>query len=407
MPLRLTYVVPFGPPATQFGGPVAQLDLVGRELAARGHTLRIICADLGIDPDTPRDTWLERRGYHIRYGRTRPWHRAAPYYTPLLRDALEEAIATSDIVHLHLGLTLLNALARRIARAHRVPYVYAPRGALSAHRLRDRRLSKAGFLRLFEHRIIRDAAGLHALTREECDDLAAQGGDRGRMHVIPNAVDMGEPADWPNVEAARGRFDVPADAVVLLFLGQLHPVKGLDLLIDAVAAQRAAHPALTLLIAGPDAGAEAAARRQVSDLGLESAVRFVGHLDARAKLGALRAADIFALPSYAEGLPNAVLEACHLGLPVLVSEGCRLPEIAEHDAGFVVPPQRDRVSAALGELLASAPRRAEMGRNARALAEQRFAVPRVAEALETMYARVLGREAHAPRSDDAPSEPRR
>ena len=388
-PLRLTHVIPFGPPATQFGGPVAQLDLICPALAERGHDVRLICTDLGIASDTPRDTWIERNGYRIHYGRTKRAHRVAPYSTPLLRGVLKQTIADSDIVHLHLGLTLLNSMAGRIARQANVPYVYAPRGSLCPHRMRDRALSKWLFVHLFERRVVRDATALHALTEKERDDLTRQGGDARRIHVVPNAVDMGEETSWPDVSTCRDALDIPAGAVAVLFLSQLHAVKGLGLLIDAVGELRAAHPELLLLIAGPDKGYEAEARRKVRELGLDDAVRFLGHVSGRGKLATLRAADIFALTSYSEGLPNAVLEACHMGLPSVISDACRVPEVAEHEAGYVVPTERARISAALAAMLEAPAHRAAMGQRARELAESRFSVPRVVDALEAMYRETL------------------
>lgn len=390
--LRLTYAIPFGPPATQFGGPVAQLDLIGAAMARRGHELRLVCTDLGIDPGMPRDTWLERRGYRIYYGRTKPAHRVAPYWTPMLRRVLHETIADSDLLHMHLGLTLLNSLARRIAVAQGVPYIYAPRGSLCPHRLCDRAWSKWLFLRLFERRIIRDAAALHALTRKEGEDLLEQGGDAQWIHTVPNAVDMGDPATWPSCETARTELDVPEDAVAVLFMSQLHPVKGLDLLLRAVGAVCDAHPELRLLIAGPDKGCEVSARRLVRELHLEDAVRFLGHISGhQRKLTVLRAVDAFALTSYSEGLPNAVLEACHVGLPVLITEACRLPEVAEHEAGYVVPAAVEPIAAALEQLAAAGAGRKAMGRRARELAERRFSVDRVVAGLEAMYAGVVAR----------------
>ncbi|MFW6059599.1 MAG: glycosyltransferase [Phycisphaeraceae bacterium] len=390
-PLRLTYVIPFGPPATQFGGPVAQLGLIAPALAQRGHDLRLVCTDLGIDPAMPRDTWLQRDGYRIYYGRTKPIHRVAPYWTPMLRDVLRETIADSDLVHLHLGLTLLNALARRIAVHEGVPYVYAPRGSLCPYRLRERRWGKWLFLRLFERRIIRDAAALHALTEKERDDLTSQGGDPQHVHIVPNAVDMGAAETWPTRAAARAQLDVPDDAVAVVFMSQLHPVKGLDLLLHAAASLRPRHPELILLIAGPDKGYGTEARRLVRELGLDEAVRFLGHVASHEqKLAVLRAADVFALTSYSEGLPNAVLEACHVGLPVLITDACHLPEVAAHEAGCVVPAKAQLVEAGLGSLLAAPARRAAMGRAARLLAEDRFSVARVVDGLEAIYTGAIG-----------------
>ncbi len=329
MRLRLTYLAPFYDPATQFGGPIVILRELCQSMAERGHVVRVVANDVGIDENFPRDQWLERDGYYIWYGRGGLLSKYAPYYTPHLRRPLNEALADSDLLHMPLGLTLVNALGRRLARQHGVPYVYSPQGVLCPHRLLDRRWSKWLFLHLFERRVVRDAAALQALTRKEYEDLRGQGGRPEQIHTIPNGIDMGDPGDWPSGEAFRHDWDIPADVPLVLFLSRVAPVKGLDLLVEAFAQAKREHPTLMLAVVGPDHGAVEPARRQAATLGITEALRFTGKLDGQARLSAFRAADIFALTSYSEGLPMAVLEACAMGVPALLTEGCQVPEVGE------------------------------------------------------------------------------
>ena len=191
---------------------------------------------------------------------------------------------------------------------------------------------------------------------------------------------------------ARKNLKIPPNENIILFFGFIREYKGLDLLIGAVAEVHDRHRELMLLIAGPDAGYERQARLQVKQAALEQAVRFVGHLKGPEKLKAMRAADVFALTSYSEGLPNAVIEACHIGLPVLVTETCNVPEVGSEGAGYVVPAQRGRVAEALWGLVESSAHRAELGQRARDLAERQFSVPRVVEALEAMYRDLTNRK---------------
>ncbi|MEX0655223.1 MAG: glycosyltransferase [Phycisphaeraceae bacterium] len=394
-PLRITYLAPFFDPATQFGGPITSMRQLCRGMAGRGHQVRVVTTDLGVGPDLPRDRWVARDGYRIWYGQSRASTRPAPYHAPMLRAPLDEALADSDLLHLQLGLTLVNVLGRRRAQAHGLPYLYTPRGVLCPHRLRDRGWSKRLFLHAFERRIVHGAAALHALTPKERDDLLGQGGEPARIHVIPNGIDMGDPATWPSGEPFREAHGIASDAPLVLFLGRLQRVKGLDLLLEAFAAARRDVPGLTLALAGPDEGAAEAARRQAARLGVDDAVRFTGKVDGVMRLSAFRAADVFALTSYSEGLPVAVLEACAIGAPVLLTDRCNLPEVAEARAGRVEPADAGRLTAALREMLADRAELAAMGERARRMIDERFAITSVVGRIEMLYRQVLGQAAAA------------
>ncbi len=389
--MRIVYVLPFAPPATQYGGPVTQVDMTAPELARRGHDVRLVGSDLNIDPALPREQWVERHGYHIWYARRPAWGYPAPYHLPRAALGLQSALPGADVVHLQLGLTLLNRLALQHARAAGVPCIYAPRGSLCPLRLRDKRLVKWFFLRLVERPLLRQVAACHALTEKERADLHAQGVEDARIHIIPNAVPAGDPAQWPTQAQARERLGWAADEQVVLFLGQVLAIKGLDLLITAVAELRDRFPRLRLVVAGPDAGYEQAARALVRRHQLDERVRFLGYVTGAHKREVFRAADLFALISHSEGLPNAVLEACALERPVLISTACQVPQVATADAGRVIPASQTETTAALADMLSDPTRMQAMGQRALELSRTEFSVTRTVDRLEALYQQVAAR----------------
>lgn len=398
--MTITSVMPFAYPATQFGGPVTQLEAVTPELARRGHDIRLVTLDLGIGDRMPRDQWVARRGFWTWYASTRSWHRIAPYWAPVLRRPLHESLADSDALHLQLGLHFLSSFGMRLARQHGVPYVYSPRGTLSEYRLHDRGLSKACFLRFFERRVIGRADALHALSLAECDELAKQGGDRSRMQIIPNCVVAPDASDLPDKTAARRQLGVPRDATVVLFISQLHAIKGLDLLIEAAGSVLPDRPDLYLLIAGPDAGYGAKTRELLKQAGLAQRSQLLGHVADQRKRAAFAAADLFSLPSYAEGMPNAALEASAMGLPVLLSEACHLPAVEMFGAGRIVPPEREALTEAL-RLMCQSDDLSRMGERGQQMVASDFSVTRLADQLEHLYATIAGQANHS----DPPAQP--
>lgn len=172
-----------------------------------------------------------------------------------------------------------------------------------------------------------------------------------------------------------------------LFMGRLHPRKGVVALVEAF--REANISSARLVIAGPDEGALAAVRPL-----LDGRITLTGYLGGQERLAALAAADVLALPAVGEGLPMVVLEAMAAGRPVIVSPGCYLPEAAQYGAGLEVEPAVEPLAAALEALLCNADLRARMGAAAQVLARTRFAWDNIARQMETVYQEMIeGREA--------------
>ena len=223
-----------------------------------------------------------------------------------------------------------------------------------------------------------------ALTDKDAEDLVAQGVPRTRIAKIPNGI---LPLQTEGGSAFRLLHGIDAQAPLLLFLGRLHHIKGLDVLIQAFA--QCANRDAQLVLAGADGdGSGARALALASRLGVSDRVFGIGHIETEDKLQALDAADLFVLTSRTEGLPIAVLEALAAGLPCLLTDACNVPEVAQAGAGRVVPLEIQRIVGAMDELLADTRLREEMGLAARLLAQETFSLESVVMALEDLYRRV-------------------
>lgn len=150
----------------------------------------------------------------------------------------------------------------------------------------------------------------------------AAGADGSRITVVGNGVDttVFQPVDRGE---ARARFGIPPDARVLVTVGALVPRKGQHLVLAALPALLARHPRLIYLMIGGgsrEGDSSAALHRQVSALGLQQHVRFLGALPPSELKYPLSAADISVLASSNEGWANVILEAMACGLPVVASD---------------------------------------------------------------------------------------
>ena len=231
-----------------------------------------------------------------------------------------------DIVHQHGIWTAISKSVLDWRNATGRPVVISPRGMLDTWALQNAQFKKRIASALYESSNVMGASCIHALNSSEHESIRKYG-YRGPIATIPNGTGL------PNTVESPGLPEwLPNDnRKILLFLGRLHPKKGITELLDAwsilLTNSDSGAKCWRLVIAGWDDGHHLEHLIQkCSKLGLEKDVVFAGPLFGENKDVILRSADAFILPSYSEGLPIAVLEAWAYALPVLKTEYCNLQE---------------------------------------------------------------------------------
>jgi poly(glycerol-phosphate) alpha-glucosyltransferase len=240
-------------------------------------------------------------------------------------------------------------------------------------------------LAAFERAHLEGANVIHALSDSEAVAIRALG-LRNPIAVIPNGVDMRQSARRPKPD-----FLANDERRVLLFLGRVHPKKGLNALVEAWARVITERPVLgqewRLVVAGWDDGRHLPSlERLVSRLGLERDVHFVGPVFGDTKFKTLDSAHAFILPSRSEGLPMAVLEAWACGLPVFMTANCNLPEGFDAGAAFHIGIEPPEIADSLMKVLPERDLLASAGRAGRELAQSNFSWTQVAESWGKVHA---------------------
>ncbi len=237
------------------------------------------------------------------------------------------------------GVWQYHSLAARRAFAGRVPYAIFSHGMLDPYfkkRFPLKHLKKLVYWTLEESRNLNQAHAVCVTSQEEFHTVA-EGFPfrRFRRLLVPygSAGPEGDPA--ANREAFLADWPHLADKRFLLFLGRIHPKKGCDLLMDALA--RSAEPDLHLVMAGPDeVGWTAELKARADALGIGDRITWTGMLRGAQKWGALYAASAFILPSHQENFGIAVADALACGLIPLISDKVNIaPEVAADQAAFV------------------------------------------------------------------------
>lgn len=381
--------------AARTGGPAAAAVDMCRALARHGVDARLLSTDLATAaagaparPVRPDELPSGAGEVDVVLARALPPRRLA--HSPQLARLLAREARAADVVHVH-GLFLHSTFAAyRAAGAAGVPYVVSPHGALDPWLRRRGRLRKRATDLLWQRAMLERASLLHFGAQDEAR-LAADVAPEVARLVVSNPVDVDAFDEPHGGDGFRARAGVPSDAPLVVFLGRLTAKKGLDLLARAFARAAAELPDAHLAIVGPDdEGVGARVARIARELGVADRVHLVGMLAGDARLGALDAADVWALASYSDASAVAVLEALAAGCAVLLSPAVNVaPEAEAAGAAAVAPLEADAFGSALAELLRDEPRRAELGRRARGYART-FDLDVVGRVLADAYTAVAG-----------------
>lgn len=312
-------------------------------------------------------------------------------YAPRLIRQLQSL----DIIHNHGLWTFLSVATHRWSRQKRRPYVVSPQGMLDAWALKNSETKKRVAALAYERRHLHDAACLHAVGQEEVEAIRNYG-LTNPICVIPNGVDL-PPVDGRK-RMAPWLGKVPAGAKVLLYLGRLHPKKGLPNLIRAwnevsgIGDLKEGASEWTLVIAGWDQGGhEEELKSLTKDLNIDQRTLFIGPLFGDERDGAYANASAFILPSFGEGVPLAVLEAWANSIPVLMTPQCNLPEGYSAKAAIRIEANPSDIAAGIHELVGLPEHsRIDMGLRGRKLVAERFNWSRIATSMHDVYGWLLG-----------------
>lgn len=347
------------------------------------------------------------------------WHWNPLRISPSARQKCWQWTDSRTVIHLHGLWTYLSKVCLDVSEAKDSPRVISPRGMLDPWALKNSFWKKQAVKVLFENRNLKGAACIHALSESEFESIRKLG-LRNPVVVLPNGIDLAEynvgeekcthmnerssvlgdlhvgKENSDSCDFFTDLFPATEGRRILLYLGRLHPKKGLSNLLKAWAIlKRKDSQAISgwlLVISGWDqSGHEAVLKKLSADLCLEDHVRFTGPQFNEAKTIAYQLADGFVLPSLSEGLPITVLEAWAHSKPVVMTAECNLPEGFAVGAALQIRASPEDIARGLGELIRMGDlERKGMGERGRNLIPKKFSWPGIAAKMKEVYEWVLG-----------------
>lgn len=387
----------------QCGGPVeairqlvrAQVDHCSHEVSVLATTTQVEGSPVEarqFHDNVRSDPMLAGAEVHLAkaYGRRRPLRHYA--YCPAgrrwLRARLHDAAKRPDLIHIHGTWVHLLSSAAAMARRAGIPYALRPAGALGGVTLaHGYRWLKRLYLHFGLANDLRRAGFVHVTSQREAADLSSMVAP-GSIAVIPHGVEMPPAELAPLAVPVYERCPTLEGKRVLLFLGRLHPIKRIPLLVEAIARLRGRYPDLTLLLVGQDDGALEEVNSTARRLGVEDALVFAGFLQGDDKIGAFAAADVAALVSSHENFGISAVEAMAHGLPILVT-----PEVASHvyvdesGGGLTVEGTPDAVAGGIANILDGRPQ--AMGRAGQNYVRAHLTWEATAQRLDQLYRKMI------------------
>lgn len=306
---------------------------------------------------------------------------ATPYKMPF---TIKKDIEKYDILHIHEHRTTLAILARWASK-NKKPYVLQSHG--SALPFFQKKSLKNVFDFLWGNAVFNNASKVIALTNIEAKHYIDMGIDENKIEIVPNAINLEEFNDLPMGGEFRDKFNIGSSSKIILFLGRLHKIKGVDILVKAfkIFLDENKSEDVKLVIVGPDDGCLDYVNKLVHDLEIEDKVIFTGSLIGKAKLEALVDCDIFVCPSRYDSFPTTVLEALSCYKPVILSKNCHIYEWIHEKAGLACDLNEIALKDSLNTLIFDDDLKKKYSKNGRKLIEKNFNWDIVSKQLDRIY----------------------
>lgn len=248
------------------------------------------------------------------------------FYSPSLKGLLTNY--DIDVFHLHNYRTHQNMIVKKYATKNKIPFTLQAHGSLT--QIDDLFYLKKIFDQIEGKSLLDAAEKVIALTQSEQKQYFELGVNSDKVSIVPNGVNVGNYNRKDLFGTFRNQFSIDPTELVVLFVGRLHQIKCVDLLLKSFSKLSNNYP-VKLVIVGPDGGHLITLKRLALHLGIQSRVIFTGPLYNDDLISAYTDSDFIVLPSKYETFPQVVLEAKSTMKPAIVSNILSMKDIVNNN----------------------------------------------------------------------------
>ena len=383
--MRILHVVPSFAPCFAHGGVVNASYQIAKKQVEDGHDVTVYTTDSCNERLRFEDNYnVDVEGIKVFYFKnlSNNIKNKLTIDTPVSAIShIRRTIADFDIIQIHEHRHSLAIATHRYAKKNHIPYVLQAHGSVLPFFQKEK--LKDIFDRLWGFDILHDASRVFALTEVEKEQYLKMGVAEDRIEIVPLGINLDEYANLPESGNFKSRHGIDAEDKVILFLGRIHEIKGLDLLVNAF--DKIENDNVKLAIVGGDSGFKDTLDEMIEERDLQDKVIFPGVMTGREKIEALVDCDVFVMPSRYESFTTSGLEAMACGKPLILTRNNHIHTWVKDNSGLICDFDEENLSNCIETLLNNEELCREFGETGRKLIEDKYDWDKVSKQIESIY----------------------
>ena len=374
--MKILHVAHFFYPCLSAGGVVnASYQIASKQ--SKDNDVKVISSDSCKErlkfPNGRYD--VDVRGIKVDYFRniSNRFKLATMLDTPLFAPfKIRKDIKKYEIVHIHEHRQTLAVIVSYFARRNNIPYIVQAHGSVLPF------FQKEGLKNLFDKvfgfRILRNASCVFALTEVEKEQYLKMGVEEDKIEIVPLGINLEEYENLPSYGRFRSKFNIGGDEKLILFIGRIHEIKGLDLLIDTFndLIHNGNDGSIKLAIVGPDDGYLSKLDEKIKEYSIEDNVIVTGPLYNEEKHEALVDCDLFVMPSKYESFTTSGLEAMACSKPLVLTKNNHIHDWVDGNVGMACEDNKDSLREAIEKVLFDEKLSQTFGENGKKLINEKY-----------------------------------
>jgi glycosyltransferase involved in cell wall biosynthesis len=447
--MNVLHVVPSFYPCLSSGGVVNASYQLAKQQVAQGKNVSVLTTDsctkrlkfenrYGVDVDGVNTYYFKNLSNKVKTSFLIDTPVIAPF-------KIKNIIKNFDVLHIHEHRHSLAILSYYFANKHNIPYVVQAHGSVLPF-FQKQRMKKV-FDKLWGFNILKNASKVLALTEVEKNQYLNMGVCEGKIEIVPLGISLEEYSKLPSKGKFRHKYNIAEDENLLLFIGRIHKIKGLDLLLhsfktlidslhvnsdtensysgnsscrnnnsdyisnnstcsnnnysntntnivniknsDSINSNNSKEISVKLAIVGPDDGFLSTLKKLVDDLNLEDKVIITGSLFNEDKREALVDCDIFLMPSKYESFTTSGLEAMASGKPLVITKNNHIHKWVNNNVGFSVNYDKKQFAETVKNLLTNDNLRKTFGKEGKRLVNEKYNWTSIERQINDIYTSII------------------
>lgn len=389
--MKILHVVPSFAPCFSHGGVVNASYQIAKKQVEAGHNVHVYTTDscdnrlkfknnYNVNVDGIKVCYFKNLSNTIKNRLT--------IDTPISSiKYIKKTVPDFDIIHIHEHRHSLAIATHKYAKKSNIPYVLQAHGSVLPFFQKEQ--LKEVFDKIWGFDILHDACKVFALTDIEKTQYLKMGVKKENIEIVPLGINLEEYVNLPIKGQFKYKYNIDGKDKLILFLGRIHKIKGLDLLVKSF--KNISNENVKLAIVGGDYGFKEELEKLICENDLNDRVIFPGVLTGSDKMEALIDCDIFVMPSRYESFTTSGLEAMACFKPLILTRNNHIHTWVKDHVGLVCEFDENELSKSIEKLLNNPDLCNDYGHAGRKLIEDKYDWNKVEKQIETIYHKCINK----------------